>query len=97
MRIDGFDWDDGNWPKCAKHGLSKDEIEFVLLRSPLVLPDRSGSLEIRYNGVGKNNVGRHIFVVFALRDQGNLTLVRPISACYMHRKEIETYERSKKA
>ena len=30
MIFDGFDWDDGNWPKCAIHGLTKDEIEYVL-------------------------------------------------------------------
>ncbi len=29
FKIDGFDWDAGNWPKCAKHGLSKQEIEEV--------------------------------------------------------------------
>ena len=29
MRIDGFDWDDGNWPKCAKHGLTKEDLESV--------------------------------------------------------------------
>lgn len=98
MRIDGFDWDDGNWPKYAKHGLGKDEIEFALLQSsPQVLPDRSGSMEARYNAVGKNDAGRHIFVVFAFRDREDLTLARPISARYMHRKEIEAYERSKKA
>ena len=27
MRIDGFDWNDGNWPKCGKHGVSGAEIE----------------------------------------------------------------------
>jgi len=27
MKIAGFDWDDGNWPKCGKHGVSRTEIE----------------------------------------------------------------------
>jgi uncharacterized DUF497 family protein len=27
--VTGFQWDDGNWPKCAKHGVSKAEIEEV--------------------------------------------------------------------
>jgi hypothetical protein len=31
MQIDGVDWDDGNWPKCAAHGVSKADIEHVLL------------------------------------------------------------------
>jgi len=39
MEIAGFDWDDGNWPKCAKHGVSQEEIEEVLVGSPAVMPD----------------------------------------------------------
>jgi len=27
MDITGFDWDDGNWPKCGKHGLSREHIQ----------------------------------------------------------------------
>jgi len=38
--IAGFEWDEGNWPKCGKHGVSKDEIEHVLSSGPLVLADR---------------------------------------------------------
>jgi len=36
MRIAGFDWDDGNWLKCSKHGVSHEEIEYVLLHEPAV-------------------------------------------------------------
>lgn len=42
-----------------------------------------------------NADGRHIFVVFTLRDRGADRLIRPISARYMHRKEIEHYEEQK--
>jgi hypothetical protein len=38
--IAGFEWDEGNWPKCGKHGVSKDAIEHVLSSGPLVLADR---------------------------------------------------------
>ena len=41
MQFSGFDWDDGNWPKCGKHGVSKAEIESLLFSKPLVLPDRT--------------------------------------------------------
>jgi len=93
MKIDGFDWDDGNWPKCAKHGVSKAEIEFVLLSDPQVLPDRTLlSDEARFNAVGTNQSGRHVFIVFALRERDRARLARPISARYMHRKEIARYE-----
>jgi hypothetical protein len=27
--ISGIQWDGGNWPKCGKHGMSREEIEFV--------------------------------------------------------------------
>ena len=30
MKVAGFDWDEGNWPKCGKHGVSREEIEEVL-------------------------------------------------------------------
>jgi len=93
MKIDGFDWDEGNWPKCAKHGVSKAEIEFVLLGDPQVLPDRTLlSAETRFNAVGTNWSGRHVFIVFALRERDGARLARPISARYMHRKEIARYE-----
>lgn len=94
MRFDGFDWDDGNWPKCARHGLTKAEIEAVLRSDPETLPDRSPNLsEARYNAVGVNTQGRHVFVVFTFRIRDGLRLLRPISARYMHRKEISRYER----
>ena len=43
MRIDGFDWDDGNWPKCAKHGLTKEDIESVFATDSVsVFPAKEG-------------------------------------------------------
>jgi predicted DNA binding CopG/RHH family protein len=39
MRFAGFDWDEGNWPKCGKHGVSRAEIEQVLLGQPLTMVD----------------------------------------------------------
>ena len=27
MKFTGFEWDDGNWPKCGKHGVTREEIE----------------------------------------------------------------------
>lgn len=95
--VGGFDWDDGNWPKCGSHGVSREEIEFVLREGPLVLPDRTGAAEVRYNAVGKNSAGRNVFIVFTLRVREGLYLMRPIGARYMHGKEIATYERTKEA
>ena len=95
MQLDGFDWDDGNWPKCASHGVSKEEIEFVFDAGPAVLPDRSPvTTETRFNAVGLTAEGRYLFVVFTLRDRGGFVLVRPISARYMHAKEVRRYEQT---
>lgn len=96
MKISGFDWDEGNWPKCGKHGLSKEEIEFALINEPMVMPDRTPQdAETRFNAIGLNNEGRYLFIVFALREQEGDKLIRPISARYMHGKEIEHYEQEK--
>jgi len=96
MNIAGFDWDAGNWPKCAKHGVSKDEIEYALSNAPLVLRDRHPfEQEPRFDAVGKNTENRYIFVVFTWREKQGHRLIRPISARYMHRKEIENYEKQK--
>lgn len=93
MKIDGFEWDDGNWPKCAKHGVAKAEIEFVLMNTPMVMPDRSPvTQEARFNAVGVTEQGRHLFVVFTLRQSATGMRLRPISARYMHDKEIKRYE-----
>lgn len=89
-----FDWDDANWPKCAKHGVTQTEIEHALANRPLVLPDRNPpDTETRLNAVGLNQTGRHLFIVFTLRVRNGNEAIRPISARYMHTKEIESYER----
>jgi len=88
-----FDWDKGNWPKCGKHGLPKDEIEAVFEASPHVLVDPENSHdEERYKAIGRNPKGRHVYVSFTIRTKKDVIHIRPISARYMHRKEIERYE-----
>jgi uncharacterized DUF497 family protein len=93
-KVAGYEWDNGNGPKCGKHGVSQAETEQVLRAAPLVRPDRHPQdAETRFNAVGKNASGRHVFVVFTLRDKQGKRFVRPISARYMHAREIENYER----
>jgi len=95
-RIAGFDWDDGNWPKCGKHGVSRDEIEAALTTGPDVYPDRGrGPVESRYNAVGRAAMGRSVFIVFTIRRHWNGMKIRPISARYMHRKEVLRYEQTR--
>lgn len=94
MRIEGFDWDDGNWPKCGKHGVKREEIEQILTDDPMVLPDRTPQdKETRYNAIGTTARGRHVFIVFTIRTKSTRILLRPISARYMHVKEVNAHGR----
>ena len=91
----GFDWDHGNNKKCQKHGVSIAEIEDLFLRNALRLePDIFNSVaEQRFRAIGKTGEGRGIFLVFTIRGHGAARLIRPISARYMHKKEIDAYEK----
>jgi uncharacterized DUF497 family protein len=96
MRFDGFDWDDGNWPKCGKHGVTKEDIESVFDGVVDIFPAREGSSgETRYAAVGMTSEGRHTFLAFTIRLHGLLSLIRPISARFMHDKEVRHYEQQK--
>ncbi len=92
--IAGFDWDRGNRQKCQKHGVSLLQIEMVFSGMPRVAPDpRHSALEERHIAIGRTASGRAIFVAFAYRMIGGSLMIRPISARYMHRKEIDAYEK----
>ena len=94
LSFSGFDWDDGNRAKCQRHGLTLSEIEDVFSRPITVLPDPEHSrAEERFKAIGVTARGRHVFLTFTLRRHGDAALVRPISARYMHRKEIAHYEK----
>ncbi len=98
MNFSGFDWDDGNRAKCGKHGVPAETIEDLFQRGLAILPDEAHSQrERRFKAIGRDETGRAIFVVFTLRRLGRDMLIRPISARYMHRKEIEHYEKGTKA
>lgn len=92
-QIDGFSWDLGNIEKCQKHGVSIIEIESVFVGTLYVFPDiKHSRAETRYLAIGKTPRGRHIFLAFTIRRDGKQQLIRPISARYMHQKEIKHYE-----
>jgi uncharacterized DUF497 family protein len=94
LRVVAIDWDDGNRAKCGKHGVTLAEIEQALRGELVVVDDPEHSaVEPRFRGVGRTRSGRHVFVAFTIRGDYAAPRVRPISARYMHRKEIERYER----
>ncbi|UMA67301.1 BrnT family toxin (plasmid) [Roseivivax marinus] len=96
IEFDGFDWDHGNIGHCAKHGVSKDEVEHVLENMSFFIPDPYPH-EPRRRTAGQTLEGRHVFIVFMHRNVGRDLLLRPISARYMHEKEVNEYERIKEA
>jgi uncharacterized protein len=91
--VAGFDWDEHNSAKCQKHGVALAEIEWLFEDGLTVLPDKAHSTtEERFKGIGRTRAGRHVFVVFTLRCEGLDQYIRPISARYMHDKEVRYYE-----
>jgi hypothetical protein len=93
--VAGFDWDRGNRDKCQLHGVSVAEIEAAFKRPMGVVPDPSHSPnEERFKAIGRTDEGRHLLIVFTLREHDGATRIRPISARYMHRREVEHYEKT---
>ncbi len=90
LEVRGFDWDKGNKAKCKKHGLSIKVIESVFLKNePLITPDLKHShKETRFIAIATIK-RKTAFIVFTMRKEN---LIRPISARYMHKKEIKLYE-----
>jgi uncharacterized DUF497 family protein len=94
LQFDDFDWDRGNRAKCQKHGLSTALIESLFARPLAIVPSEADSREeSRFCAVGQTGNGRRVFLVFTLRRKGDRQLIRPISARYMHKKEVESYEK----
>jgi uncharacterized protein len=96
LQANGFDWDRGNRAKCAKHGLPVALIEDLIARPLAILPDAAHSQrENRFRAIGRTDKGRGVFIIFTLRRKGRdeELLIRPISARYMHKKEIDAFEK----
>jgi uncharacterized DUF497 family protein len=94
-RCVGFDWDDGNlFKNWEKHGVSASECEQVFFNCPLVANQDvvHSSYETRFYTLGKSDSGKHLFVVFTVRDN----LIRIISARGMNRKEKDAYKHHEK-
>jgi uncharacterized protein len=93
--VSGFDWDQGNYEKCQKHGVSIEEIEALFFGKVRVAPDiKHSEAEERFLAIGKSTKGRYIFVAFTFRKKQDQTFVRPISTRYMREKEVQQYEKN---
>jgi uncharacterized protein len=75
-------------------GLSTSVIESLFSRPLAILPDATHSQgERRFRAIGRTDEGRGVFIVFTLRRKDEELFIRPISARYMHKKEIDAYEK----
>jgi len=74
--------------------LSARDIESIFQGPVSIFPDpeHSGEEE-RFIGIGKTEKHHSVFVVFTLRRKDDVVLIRPISARFMHKKEIDYYEK----
>lgn len=90
IRFSGFEWDKGNITKCLKRGISQYEIESFFKNNEIfITPDiKHSDKEQRFLAIGRLKNNRPVFVAFTLRKEK----IRPISARYMHKKEIKKYE-----
>jgi hypothetical protein len=92
-----FDWNDGNREKCRKHGVRLNEIEEALKHDAMmILPDvKHSDAEDRFIAMGRAENGRYLFVAFTLRKIHGDNWIRPVSARYMHEKEVKKYEKAR--
>lgn len=70
-----------------------DEIGELLTSGRLLIFPDPALLEERKRGIGTTSAGRHVFPVWTIRQTDDGPKVRPISARYMHAKEVRYYER----
>ena len=94
FKVSGFDWNEGNRTKCREHGVSITQIEALFAHNPRIAPDSKHSAdEDRLIAVGRTSTGRPVFVAPTIRTKNGHRLIRPVTARYMHAKEIAAYEK----
>jgi uncharacterized protein len=80
--------------KCRKHGVSLTQIEALFAHNPRIAPDPKRSAdEDHLIALGRTSTGRPVFVAFTTRTKNDRRLIRPVTAHYMHAKEIAAYEK----
>lgn len=93
--VEGFEWDAGNIDKCERHGVSISLIENVFVREVHILGDiLHSNEEERFVAIGKTLDGRGVFVGFTFRPGKTSRLIRPITARFMHEREVKKYEKA---
>ena len=86
MRINDFEWDEGNSLHLELgHGITQEEAEEVFAYAPIYRKTKKG----HYAVFGPTFEGRYLIIVFELKTKG---LARPIMGWDMDRAEIRYYK-----
>ena len=88
--LTGFQWDAGNSEKnWLSHEVSQAEVEQGFFNRPVLVTHDIGHsrVEARHYVLGRSNAGRKLTIAFTIRG----TLVRPIMARDMSRRERRLY------
>ena len=86
MRIEAFEWDDGNCLHIELgHGIAPNEAEHVFARAPLFKRTKKG----HYAAFGPTASGRYLVVIFELKAKG---IARVITGWDMKQSEIRYYK-----
>ena len=96
LKVVGFQWDAGNQRKNEdEHGVSQTEAEEAFLNLPLIVLDDllHRQVESRFVALGQTTVGRHLCIVFTLRESD--TKIRVISARDQSKKERHLYGKTR--
>jgi len=86
VRVAYFEWDEDNEDHVARHGVDPSEAEEIVRRKHLEEEGR-GHLRLAW---GTTAFGRHLLMVFAVRERG---ILRVITARDMSPKEKKRYRR----
>jgi len=90
IQVAGFDWDDANLKKLAKHRVTQEEAEEIFYIAPWI--DEGAyekGHEKRYRCLGITSQGRYLAAFFTLRRR----LIRNISVRPMRKAERMVYEK----
>lgn len=70
------------------------DVESAFSNPVVILPDKDNPAgERRFRAIGRTAAGRAAFIVFTMRDKAGQR-IRPISARFTHKKEVEAYEKA---
>ena len=89
MRVERFDWNEGNIEHIARHGVLQEEAEEVFDVGPYLRKAEGGL----YAAFGQTDAGRHLVVFFRYRGKG---VIRVITARPMTNREKGLYRKRRK-